>query len=58
MRLRFGGVHQDVGVNTPKGVYKITGSRAFSIAGPRAWNQLPIPLNQMDCQGIQVPYKN
>ena len=25
------------------------GSRAFSVAGPRAWNPLPMSLRQMDC---------
>jgi len=25
------------------------GSRAFSVAGPQAWNQLPTSVRQMDC---------
>jgi len=27
----------------------LAGSRAFSVAGPQAWNQLPVSLCHMDC---------
>jgi len=27
----------------------LVGSRAFSFVGPRAWNQLPTSLREMDC---------
>jgi len=27
----------------------LAGSRAFSVAGPQAWNQLPVSLHHTDC---------
>ena len=30
-------------------VSSLAGSRAFSVAGPQAWNHLPVSLHHMDC---------